>query len=359
MELFRKLSTSEQLAEHLRRQIHGGTLKGALPGVQQLVKTLGVNSVAVGKAVQQLEREGLILYQGGRKRRLIVEAARGKAATLKVGVLNFSAASAASHDILSIRQELMNAGHDVIACPKSMKDLGMNVDRVARAVRAIGVDAWVVGTGSSEILGWFKQQEIPTFGLHGRQMNIRIAGAGIRKVPVISALIERLHALGHRRIVLLTREYRRKPQLGFFERSFIEALEKQGIETGPYNVPDWDDTPAGLDRVIDSLFHTTPPTALLVSDPVTLHAVQLKLAAKGVLAPRDVSLFCNDYEPSFLWTRPEVSHIRWDHRPAVRRAVRWASNIARGREDTRKCFIEARLHEGETIGPVRSGELKW
>jgi DNA-binding LacI/PurR family transcriptional regulator len=359
MEPFRRLSTSEQLADFLRKQIRDGTLKGALPGVQQLVKIHGVNSMAAGKAVQQLEREGLVVNQGDRRRRLIAETAQTKATSLRVGMLHYSAASAAGHAVLSIRQELMNAGHDVIECPKSMKDLGMSVERVGRAIQSINVDAWVVGTGSSGILEWFEQQEIPAFALHGRQVNVRMAGAGIRKLPVISARIEKLASLGHRRIVLLTREYRRKPELGFFERSFVGFLEDQGIKTGPYNVPDWEDTPAGLERLIDSLFRATPPTALFIGDPSLFHPIQLQLAAKGILAPRDVSLFCNDFEESFLWTRPEISHIQWDHRPAVRSAVRWANNIARGREDTRKTFIKARLHEGETIGPVRTGGLKW
>jgi DNA-binding LacI/PurR family transcriptional regulator len=355
MEPFRRLSTSEQLAEHLRRQILNGTLRGVLPGVQQLVKTLGVNSMAVGKAVQQLEREGVVLYQGGRKSRLIAEIPSIKQTRLRVGILNYSESSAIRHDILSARQGLMDAGHEVVVCPKSMRDMRMNVDRVARAIQAVSADAWIIGAGSSEILKWFEQQGKPAFALHGRQMSVKMAGAMIRKLPMIAELIEKLVGFGHRRIVLLTPEYRRKPQLGFFERSFMEILETNGIGTGSYNVPDWDQTPEGLEHILHSLFQATPPTALFVSDPVMVHATHLHLQSRGIEAPRDVSLLCNDFAESLLWTRPGITHIRWDHRPVVRRIVKWANHIAKGASDTRKSFFKPQLVEGGTIGPVRKG----
>ena len=53
MNPFRSQSTSDQLADHLRKEILSGRLHGAMPGIQQIVKSLGVNSVAVSKAVQQ------------------------------------------------------------------------------------------------------------------------------------------------------------------------------------------------------------------------------------------------------------------------------------------------------------------
>jgi DNA-binding transcriptional regulator YhcF (GntR family) len=56
MKPFRALSTSEQLFQHLREEILSGRLKGYMPGIQQLLKSLGVNSVATANALQQLER---------------------------------------------------------------------------------------------------------------------------------------------------------------------------------------------------------------------------------------------------------------------------------------------------------------
>ncbi len=352
MEPFRLRPTSQQLADHLRRQIQNGNLKGSLPGVQSLVKTLGVNSMAVGHAVEQLEKEGLVIYQGDRRKRLIADVPRPTPTRLKVGILHYNASSRTRHDMLSIRQELMNAGHDVVECPKTMQELNMRISRISKAVSPIETDAWIVGSGSTEILQWFADRDTPALALHGRQMTIDMPGIAIRKLPIIEQLIERLAAEGHRRITLLTPGYRRGSHLGLFEQSFLNYLEANGIPTGPYNLPEWENTPQGLKQVLNSLFQVTPPTALIVSDATMMHSVQLYLASNGMFAPKDISLFCNDFEDSFQWTDPEISHIRWDHRPAVRRVVKWADSIVQNKEDTKRTFIKAHRHEGGTIGPA-------
>lgn len=355
MEPFSPLSTSDQLAEHLRKQIQRGTLKGSFPGIQQLVKMLGVNSMAAGIAVQQLEKEGLLIYQGDRKRRLIAEGSVRRKLSLRVGILYYDGTDGRRQDVLAIKQELMSLGHSVFACPKSMVELGFNVERTARLIESLDADAWVISGGPRQILQWFERQEWPAFALHGRLMEVKLASASVRKTPVISEVVDKLVGWGHRRIVMLAREERRKPELGFVERSFIGDLERHGVQTGPYNIPDWKDTPTGLENGIEMLFHITPPTAMIVGDSTLFHATQLHLAALGVMAPRDISLVCLDFQESFHWTKPLVSHIQWDHRPAVRRVARWINHVSRGKSDTKRTYIKARLVEGGTMGPARDG----
>lgn len=353
MEPFRPLSTSDQLADYLRRQIRQGVLTGSLPGVHHLVKSLGVNSMAVDRAVKQLEREGLVINRGPCKSRLIASDALAKPGSLHVGMLIYDESDGRRLDVLAIKQELMSLGHSVTTCSKNMVEMGLNVERIARHAQAMKVDAWVVCAGSREILQWFESQELPAFALHGRLMEVNLPSASVRKTPVISELVDKLAGWGHRRIVMVTREERRKPQLGFVERSFISDLERNGIETGPYNIPDWEDSPEGMQKLIASLFRVTPPTAMIIGDSTLFHAAQINLASMGIFAPRDVSLFCLDFQDSFAWARPAVSHIQWDHLPAVRRIAKWISNVSKGRQDVQKRYIKARMVEGETIGPAK------
>lgn len=44
-----------------------------------------------------------------------------------------------------------------------------------------------------------------------------------------------------------------------------------------------------------------------------------------------------------------------DSRPVVRGVVRWANDVARGREERRQVLTEAGFVEGGTIGPAREG----
>jgi hypothetical protein len=42
----------------------------------------------------------------------------------------------------------------------------------------------------------------------------------------------------------------------------------------------------------------------------------------------------------------------------VRRALRWADNVARGKKDTRQKVVTAELIEGVTIGPVAAEKIQ-
>lgn len=168
-------------------------------------------------------------------------------------------------------------------------------------------------------------------------------------------MVARLIGLGHRRIVMLVREERRKPGPGFPERLFLDQLEASGIKTGPYNLPDWDDTPEDLHRVLDSLFRLTPPTALIIDDTALFFATMQHLAGIGIVAPDHVSLACTDSDPNFDWCRPTIAHIAWDRSPVVNRVVKWADNVSRGKDDRRRTNSLARFVDGGTIGPVPEG----
>ncbi len=156
--------------------------------------------MAVGKAIQQLELEGLLISQGNRRPRLIAEGTHKKSASLKLGMLFYDADNALRYDALAIKQELIHACHKVITAPNSMN-----------------VDAWAIYAGSRPIWEWFEQQDKPAFALHGRHNKVSLASIGINKSSVIAELIGKLNDFGHKRIVMLAREERRKPQLGMLE----------------------------------------------------------------------------------------------------------------------------------------------
>jgi DNA-binding LacI/PurR family transcriptional regulator len=70
--------------------------------------------------------------------------------------------------------------------------------------------------------------------------------------------------------------------------------------------------------------------------------------------PQDVSLVCADGDPHFAWFHPPVSHIAWDSAPVVRRVVRWAANIARGKQDLRQVLTKSEFVPGGTVGHAKT-----
>lgn len=350
------LSATGQLANYLREEIRIGRWTGRMPGENWLMKHLEVGRGTVRTAMAQLEAEGVLVSQGqGRWRQIAMSQEVASARKIRVRILHYEEQSQGDLDNSYLLTQLLEAGIDAGFAGKSLKDLGMNVEKVARHVKRNPADAWVVSAASREVLEWFAVQPTPAIAMYGRHKELPIAAAFTIMIPGMIAAVRRLIELGHKRIVMLAREERRKPQLSRPEQVFIDELKAGGIITGDYNLPDWEESREGLTRLLNELFRFSPPTALIFQEAQIFAAARYHLADLGIVAPRDVSLVVADSDPSFAWCNSIPSHIRWDYRPVVRHVVRWARNVASGKEDRRKFGTESEFFEGGTIGPVPKG----
>lgn len=352
MRPFRALTSVEQLAAYLRTEIVAGSFGDTLPGVNRLAKELAVSPKTIIAAVAQLEHEGLLRGQGERRRCQVALPAEKAQTILRVGIFLYEFEDKNSSNKIDLLHRLQQAGHSPFFAEKTLHDLSMNVERVADFVKKSKVDAWIVCAGSREILEWFAGQSIPVFAQFGRPNGLPIAAIKVRKTPAMTEAVRKLIALGHRRIVMLAREERRKPKPAIFEQAFLDELEAHGIKTGPYHLPEWENSISGFHRCLDALFKHTPPTAIFISESPLLISAKDYLAQKGIIAPRDISMVCLDPDVSFSWCNPAISHIRWDNEPVVRRMVSWANKVARGVVDKRQSHTLAEFVEGGTIGPV-------
>lgn len=153
--------------------------------------------------------------------------------------------------------------------------------------------------------------------------------------------------------MLLTRTPRRIPEPGLVERAFLAALAAHGIPSGSYNLPDWEENALSFHARLDALFRVTPPTALILDEVPFFMAAMHFCASRGIRVTDDVSLVCTDPDPTFDWFVPSVAHIRWEATPLVRRALRWADNISRGKDDRRQTETRAEFIAGGTLGRAK------
>ena len=351
-------SASAQLADYLKEEIRSHRWTGTMPGESWMVTHLQVGRDTVRAAMAQLELEGVLAPQGqGKRRQIVMRRDAFTSQRIRVRIFLYEKQARGDIDNSSLLAQLLEAGFDAEFAAKSLKDLGMDVGRVARHVNQNPADAWVVSAASREVLEWFASQPVPALAMYGRHYGLPIAAAYPIMISGQTEAMRRLIDLGHKRIVMLAREERRKPELSRPERVFIDQLEAAGIKTGDYNLPDWEESREGLSRLLDELYRFSPPTALYFQEAQLFIAARCHLADLGIVAPRDVSLVVADDDPSFAWFNPIPSHIRWDYRPVVRHVVRWARNVASGKEDRRKFGTESQFIMGGSIGPVpgRSG----
>jgi DNA-binding LacI/PurR family transcriptional regulator len=346
------VSMAEQVAAHLREEILWGGLLGEMPGAKSLAATLGINHKTVDAAALLLERDGFLRTQGPGKPRLIVLPDKSRAPALRVAILLYEPNDQRVHFMVDLQHSLARAGHTSTLATKTLSELHMDPRRVARLVDRTKADAWIVQAGSREVLEWFAKQPFPAFALFGNLGPVPLPRAAPATGPAIINAVQRLLDLGHRRIVMLAHRERRLPAPGFSEQLFLDQLKAHGIPPSDYNLPDWDDTPKGLQSKLDSLFQLTPPTALITGDVLLHFPVQLYLARRGILAPEQVSLVCADFDPRFHWCQPTIAHIRWNHRRVISRVINWANNVSHGKEDLRKTTTKAEFVEGGTVGPA-------
>jgi DNA-binding LacI/PurR family transcriptional regulator len=254
--------------------------------------------------------------------------------------------------LLQIQHDLEAAGNKVFFSGKSQVELHHDVQRIVRHVQANPADAWVVEAGSRGLLEWFAGQKVPAIALYGRSDGLPIARSGPDKVPAIVEATRQLIALGHQRIVLIVLGPRRKPTPGRAEQAFLDELAAHGIATGDYHLPDWEETPEGFSALLETLFRTTPPTALIVDETPRVIAAVHFFARHRIRLPEQVSLVSTDYDSSLAWCSPTVAHIRWNPAPIVRRIVRWIAALRKGNRDRRTINFPAEFRPGGSIGPA-------
>jgi DNA-binding LacI/PurR family transcriptional regulator len=345
------LSKIEQSANYLRAEIANGRWQNEIPGRVDLAIELGVNAKTVESALRLLEDEGLLIAQGAGRRRRISYLARTRG-TLKITFLVYEHSDPVQISYNDFIHKLTRAGYSSSIAEKSLMDLGMNMRRVARYVKSIQTDAWVVASGPKEVLEWFSRQDVPVCAIFGRCIELPISSVRIDRTAALHSAVETLVKLGHRKIVMLARTERRKPYPGLFERNFLSELESHGIPTGSYNLPDWDNNVESYHKCLAKLFDKSPPTALFIDEPPLYYAAQLFLSRRGLCVPRDVSIICHDPDRWYNWSQPTASHINWDARPVWSHLIRWTKQIAAGKHVIKRSSINAEFVEGGTIGPA-------
>ena len=354
MNPFLPKSTVAQLAEHLREQVRNGQIGDELPGVNRLVRQLGVGTQTVISAVAALEKEGLLVRQGGRRSRKVMrDAAGARQRSLKVEILLYEQCDSREGFLVELRYRLQQAGHTAVLSSKSLMDLGMDPARVARHVAKARADAWVVFVGSRPVLEWFASQPFPAFALLGRGRNVDIAGLTVSKMESMNGILRRLVEHGHRRIVLMTRDERRKPHPGALEQNYLSQLAALGLPTGTYNLPDWDNNPRSFHIRLASLFARSQPTAMLFDEPMLYFGALQFFAKQRLRIPEDVSAVVLDSHPAFAWADPAVTHLDTNPPEWVHKVMSWMSRVAKGKDNRRKTVVKAEIVDGGTIAKAR------
>lgn len=163
-------------------------------------------------------------------------------------------------------------------------------------------------------------------------------------------LAQRLLELGHKRISKVTRKERREPALANIEQEFFELLAPAGIRPDSISLPDWEETPEGFHKLLESLFRFTPPTALILPESYLVHAAFQFFAQKGIKVPKDVSIISIEDCEDFKWSVLPITRFYHDWGKACNSVSKWIDFIHSGKPAPKqKTVYPAEFIEGGTL----------
>ncbi len=359
MQPIRRQSLVEQTASHLRDGFRSGRWSGQLPGVLSLANELGVSKDTVRDTLNQLEGEGHLMSCGAGKHRQIVSPRNEppERQCMRVSILLSEPLEGdnaqSQHLLMSVRRAIETAGHICGFADKALSQIGHKIPRVASLVKATQADAWIVSSGSREVLEWFAGQPVPMIALGGRCAGLPIASCSLASSVTLGEAVRVLAGHGHRRIVFLSPPSWRQPTHGPSVTAFFAALQSLGITATDYHLPQWEESADGLAQLLEALFRITPPTALILVEPAACVATLAFLAQRGIHVPRDLSLICLVYDPVFAWRRPAIAHFKWEPHKLIHRVARWVDAVACGTADYEQKNYTPTFDPGGTIAAAR------
>jgi LacI family transcriptional regulator len=354
-------SLVEVTAEHLRQGIREGRWQHQLPGVRPLAIEFSVSKETVRAALSLLEKERWVSCQGaGRFRQILsspptLQEGRG---TLRVAILlrlPLERLSALSQGhMVALMHEVRMAGHQAFVASRYPRTPGKDGTTLKRLVAETQADAWIAYSASHEVLAWFASQRLPVFALGGHPKDLDIPWACSDQSEALQSAVTSLVAKGHRRIVLITSDKWLRPKTNASALVFANCLRAQGLSVTDYNLPYWDMTPEGLEQLLSSLFHTTPPTALLIQEPAWTVATLGWLLQRGLNVPEDVSLVSLQPDPALHFWRPAIAHFHWLTAPHIHHAMKWLRSLVEGSAHPGSRRVRVTFVAEGTVGVARS-----
>ncbi|MCU0749196.1 MAG: substrate-binding domain-containing protein [Akkermansiaceae bacterium] len=358
MHTFRRESLETQVANHLKDRIRAGEIQGELEGEPALAAQLGVSRGVLRAALAMLSGEGWLEEGGqGRPRKVANRSQSPMEGSLRIGLLlelplNEEVAFI-QYLYLSIMQELERAGHvyAVITCSTSPKSKRLDRKRIRKKIDTTQVDAWIVGSVDRDMLEWLSERPEPVLALGGRCEGLSVACCYADLTAPMCETVDALVNAGHTRCVMIAANWRRKPKPGPTPAAFIRRMtERAGDVSLSFHLPEWDDTPEGLERILESLFRVTPPTAIITLDPSHCVAVLMFLGNRGLSVPRDVSVICTCPDPYLAFSSTKLSYFDWPLDQQVKHTLKWIGEVSRGQQTRGIKVLHARLIRGGGIG---------
>jgi DNA-binding LacI/PurR family transcriptional regulator len=351
-------TAAEMAADAIKAEIAAGRWAGRLPGSRVLAAETGVSQPTVAAALTLLVEQGWLESGGDRRAFRVIPraevAAQAPAKKLRRAIVVTHAdigelPHTARRVIEATREKLSRRGWavDIVTFDfLHAKRPHRSWDHLLPTDPDVPV---VVVFGRQPIGEWAQQHGLRMIFLGGITGDLKIPMVGVKSALLAAEAMERLTALGHRRIVLPLCD--RPPSFAASLKEAVKTgLERVGVSyvasyhtpESPYQRPEvvWNMLESAMDRAV--------PTGLILLDWKELVTVSCLLTKRGLRVPEDVSLILLNEQMEADWFVPKLACFRF---PVMRLAsllARWVDGQSLGEYAGP---LSADFEEGSSVAP--------
>ncbi|WP_431857119.1 LacI family DNA-binding transcriptional regulator [Azospirillum sp.] len=276
-----------------------------------------------------------------------------EARTRTIGVLVPSLRNPVFADsVAGIQDAAAAAGYSVlIACSD------YDPDRERRAVDTLlshqvdGLVLTVAEAESSAVLAALAAASIPYVLAYNQPRDAAHAFVSVDNVAAARAMVERMLALGHRRIAMVAGRFRQSDRSRLRRDGFLAALAAAGLAPGPVVEVDF------ADRRLDQ--HLAPvlagpdrPTALFASNDLLALATIRALRDLGLRVPDDASVTGFDGIEMGALACPSLATLVQPAHAMGERAFSRLSAALAGERPASALLLPFTIRPGESLGPA-------
>lgn len=349
----RRASRAVEAAEFLRECLRQGTWPHHLPGELKLAQQLQVGRNTIRAALAQLESEGLITNQMGRRREVTgrfqtATETKSQVAVLLLGIPYHALASSTLLWMEALRLRLLGTGWQLVVKVESSAFRRAPAQVLETLTAEHPGAVWILHRSTEVMQQWFQNngQKAVIAGTQHASISLPQVDTDYRALSRHAAA--RLVAMGHRQLLILS-SHTALAGDAESEIGFCEGAGEARVDVATHN-----ETPEGVISALRQALESRPlTTALFVLRADHFATALTWLLSQGVSIPEQMSVISRDDEPFLRHLHPEPTRYQRSAETFAKKLARLITTCGeRTRPETASALLMPDFLRGGTLGPV-------
>ncbi len=352
-------SLPAQVASRIAKEIAEKKWVDWLPGERAIAETLQVSRKTVRKAIGILQHDGVIRTAQGLGHEIITRAPGKKRGRpdIAVGLLAPDSLEQlrpfTALWVDALRSLLIEKGCRLTTFSGHRYFTQRPEKSLARLVNQNPQDCWILAHSNERVQKWFQDEQVSCVIAGSSHQDLDLPSVDLDYFAVCRHAVGAMLRHGHRRIGLLTKISQRAGDLES-EAGFSAGTRQPSYSNIVPHIIRHDGTVPGVNRMLARMFDLpSPPTALLIVNPVYYLTAVTFLAGRGLRVPRDVSLISREDDTFLSYINPAPARYTCQPRTFAKRLMQPLLLQLRGEKLPHTSFrIESKYVPGPSLATI-------